>query len=167
MQWAIIFFIIFTCSQFYQIRDKKVEIKRIVDGDTLKLSSHSRVIICRLYAVDAPEMNQTNFAGQKIGQQSYEALKNLIEHKSCLLRVKAIGVYGRKICQLHCEGVGDIALFLLTHGHVIPWMASKNPMYYWHAFKALKMGHGFFKQSGFLVPKYYRQGPLVRCQSRI
>lgn len=81
----------------------------IHDGDTFKATiSNKAVIDCRIFGIDAPELNQP------WGKVSKSALIELIHQKNIRI-VKLSESYSRSVVTVECSG-RDIALELLKMG---------------------------------------------------
>lgn len=89
---------------------------RVKDGDTAVIrSTDGKVIICRLYGIDAPETAKGKRPGQPYGERSFAELKKLIEGKRVTVTTSGQQHRGREICRIYNDGL-DVNLEMVKRG---------------------------------------------------
>ena len=108
-----------------QYRYDRVELRRMVDGDTVRLDIETepgrlaRNRSCRLLRMDAPEMTERD------GEASRMALVEFLRGKKLSVEVRAVDRYGRWLIELWASGeiengsIGphNVSDWMVEHGH--------------------------------------------------
>lgn len=114
-----IFLFVFLSSFSFAFSGK---IDRIVDGDTIVISTLSESFTCRLYGIDAPEKKQT------FGNESANFLNNLLLKKIVEYEILDNDKYGRKICIIKIEDK-NVNLEILRQGFAWAYIKYLNKKY--------------------------------------
>lgn len=146
-----IFFLIFLSSFSFAFSGK---IDRIIDGDTIIISSTNESFTCRLYGIDAPEKKQT------FGKESTDFLKNLLIGKIVEYEILDGDKYGRKICIIESEDK-NINLEMLRQGFAWAYIKYLNKKYekiFLNAeLEAKSFKRGLWKKENAIPPWVFRR----------
>jgi len=90
-------------------------VARVLDGDTIELSSGEKV---RYIGIDAPELHHPRKEVQYYAQGAYQANRNLVEGKRVTLEldVEERDRYGRILAYVYVNGV-MVNEWLIAHGY--------------------------------------------------
>ncbi len=130
-------------------------LKRVKDGDTLVVANDSgNSIVCRLYAIDAPEKKQP------FGTEATGALKHILDGGTFRVNLTGDTSYGRQICVLEKEGTNvNVAMVRLGMAWVSrPYIKTPDDelLYLGAEGEARKSRRGLWEQSGPVPPWEYR-----------
>lgn len=92
-------------------------VMRVIDGDTVDLSTPTGQRRIRLFGIDAPEI------GQPSGSEARKALSSWIDGQSVVVKVIASDRHGRTVGQLFVKDI-DVSLMLIQHGWA--WHSSRH-----------------------------------------
>lgn len=102
---------------------------RVIDGDTVELSSGERV---RIYNIDAPETHKPRCPHEEtIGQGSASFLGKMLDAGGVMISRCEVGTgrckdrYGRTLATLSTRNVPDVGSVLIRKGLALPWKAGK------------------------------------------
>ncbi len=102
------------------VKDYKVvrgTVTKVIDGDTVIIRPVSgKLIKCRLYGIDAPEIPHNGNPGQPYGRAADRELKNLVLHNTVEITLTGESSYDREICIIKKMGV-DINLEMVRRGY--------------------------------------------------
>ncbi|MBI4682160.1 MAG: thermonuclease family protein [Nitrospirae bacterium] len=108
-------------------KDYKVDrgtVTKVIDGDTVIIRPVSgKLIKCRLYGIDAPEMPYDGHPGQAYGRAADRELNNLVLHTTVEITLTGESSYDREICIIKKTGV-DINREMVRHGYA--WAYRKH-----------------------------------------
>lgn len=102
---------------------------RVIDGDTVELSSEERV---RIYNIDAPEIGHARCQSELVaGQRAKVELEQLLEQRPVTIsRCEAstgrcLDKYHRTLATLRTP-IGDVGAMLVHQGLALPWEPGKE-----------------------------------------
>jgi endonuclease YncB( thermonuclease family) len=132
-------------------------VKRIKDGDTLVVANGSgNTIVCRLYAIDAPEK------AQPFGAEATGALKHILDGVTFRVNLTGDTSYGRQICVIEKEGTNvNVAIVRLGMAWVSrPYLKTPDDklLYLGAEGEARQDRRGLWEQAGPIPPWEYRRG---------
>ena len=110
MRFIILLFVLFVsniCSAEYL---ENLQIKKVVDGDTVHVFHRDETYKVRLIEIDAPEQNQP------YGESSTRFLKSLLKDGSVDVDISGTDRYGRKLGRLYWKGK-DINRSMVSEGY--------------------------------------------------
>ncbi|EAH5999069.1 thermonuclease family protein, partial [Campylobacter coli] len=127
----------------------KAQVIRVIDGDTIEISTNNKTSKIRFFGIDAPELKQ-NF-----GKQSKAALEKILKDKEVYIFSKNKDNYGRIVAIVKLKDV-DINQFLVSQGYA--WADT----YYTNAYikeqeKAQKNKLGLWKDDNPIEPYKWRK----------
>ncbi|EAH8795953.1 thermonuclease family protein, partial [Campylobacter coli] len=127
----------------------KAQVIRVIDGDTIEISTNNKTSKIRFFGIDAPELKQ-NF-----GKKSKAALEKILKDKEVYIFSKNKDNYGRIVAIVKLKDV-DINQFLVSQGYV--WADT----YYTNAYikeqeKAQKNKLGLWKDDNPIEPYKWRK----------
>ena len=130
---------------------ENLQIKKIVDGDTVHVFYQDDVYKVRLTEIDAPERNQP------FGKDSTEFLKSLLKEGKVNIDISGTDRYGRKLGRLYWKG-GDINRVLVSEGYA--WVYDDyvtDRSFYENQSKARELRKGLWKDSNSIPPWEWRK----------
>ena len=136
------------CSAEYL---ENLQIKKIVDGDTVHLFYQDETYKVRLIEIDAPERNQP------YGKDSTEYLKSLLKDGSVDVNFSGTDRYGRKLGRLYWKG-RDINRSMVSAGYA--WVYDDyvtDRSFYENQNKARNLKKGLWKESNPIEPWNWRK----------
>lgn len=94
------------------------KVMQVKDGDTVVISpiEGGQFFICRLYGIDAPEIQHPGKPGQLYGEQAAKELKNLILGQEVEVKLMGQKTYKREVCLIKHNGI-DINLEMVKRGY--------------------------------------------------
>lgn len=94
------------------------KVMQVKDGDTVVISpiEGGQFFICRLYGIDAPELQHPGKQGQPYGEQATNELKNLILGQEVEVKLTGQKTYKREVCRIKYNGI-DINLEMVKRGY--------------------------------------------------
>lgn len=102
---------------------------RVIDGDTVQLSSGERV---RIYNIDAPETHRPRCSAEGIlGSAAMAFLIAWLDHGDVSISRCEVGTgrcrdrYGRTLATLTTPNIGDVGEKLVAVGAALPWKPGK------------------------------------------
>ncbi|EAI8733131.1 thermonuclease family protein, partial [Campylobacter coli] len=127
----------------------KAQVIRVIDGDTIEISTNNKTSKIRFFGIDAPELKQ-NF-----GKKSKAALEKILKDKEVYIFSKNKDNYGRIVAIVKLKDV-DINQFLVSQGYA--WADT----YYTNAYikeqeKAQKNKLGLWKDDNPIEPYKWRK----------
>ena len=143
-----LFFLSFSCCAEYL---KNLEIKKVVDGDTLHVFYQDEVYKIRLTEIDAPERDQP------YGSNSTEYLKSLLKEGMVDVDISGTDRYGRKLGRLYWRGK-DINRELVSAGYA--WVYDQyvtDNSFYENQSKARNSKKGLWEDQNPLEPWNWRK----------
>lgn len=146
-----LFFLIFIsnfCSGEYL---ENIQIKKIIDGDTIHVFSQDELYKVRLIEIDAPEDNQP------YGGDSTDYLKFLLKQGRVDVDISGTDRYGRKLGRLYWKG-RDINREMVTAGYA--WVYDDyvtDKSFYEDQSKARKLRKGLWKDLNPIPPWKWRK----------
>ncbi len=92
-------------------------VMKVSDGDTVVVSpaQGGQFIKCRLYGIDAPEIQHEHKPGQPYGEESERDLKKLILGRDVEVEIRDKDKYGREVCVIRKDGK-DMNLEMIRRG---------------------------------------------------
>ena len=141
-------FLSFSCSAEYL---KNLEIKKVVDGDTVHVFYQDEVYKIRLTEIDAPERDQP------YGSNSTEYLKGLLKEGRVDVDISGTDRYGRKLGRLYWQGM-DINRELVSAGYA--WVYDQyvtDNSFYENQSKARNLKKGLWEDQNPLEPWNWRK----------
>ncbi|MDR2999994.1 MAG: thermonuclease family protein [Fibromonadaceae bacterium] len=81
------------------------------DGDTFKLNENGQIIKIRVFGIDAPESDQA------YGQESGNALRELIDGKQVRVRIQNKDIYGRTVGEPWLGDSLNVSLWMVQNGY--------------------------------------------------
>jgi micrococcal nuclease len=123
---GLLLLIIFT-SGFGSAPKDLYRVERVIDGDTIKLSSGERV---RYIGIDTPETKHPKKPVQYFGKEAYEANKKLVEGKKVRLEfdVQKRDRYGRLLAYVYVDDV-FVNAWLVKNGFAYSYTYPPNIKY--------------------------------------
>ncbi|EGP2598365.1 thermonuclease family protein [Campylobacter coli] len=147
----LIFALMIASVQNYIVQNPsfKAQVIRVIDGDTIEISTNNKTSKIRFFGIDAPELKQ-NF-----GKQSKAALEKILKDKEVYIFSKNKDNYGRIVAIVKLKDV-DINQFLVSQGYA--WADT----YYTNAYikeqeKAQKNKLGLWKDDNPIEPYKWRK----------
>ncbi|HEG8540010.1 TPA: thermonuclease family protein [Campylobacter coli] len=147
----LIFALMIAFVQNYIVQNPsfKAQVIRVIDGDTIEISTNNKTSKIRFFGIDAPELKQ-NF-----GKQSKAALEKILKDKEVYIFSKNKDNYGRIVAIVKLKDV-DINQFLVSQGYA--WADT----YYTNAYikeqeKAQKNKLGLWKDDNPIEPYKWRK----------
>ena len=128
-----------------------LQIKKIVDGDTVHVFHQGEVYKIRLIEIDAPERNQP------YGKDSTGYLKFLLNEGSVDVNISGTDRYGRKLGRLYWNG-RDINRAMVIAGYA--WVYDDyvtDRSFYKNQSKARDLKKGLWKESNPISPWKWRK----------
>ena len=144
----IVLFISNLCSAEYL---EDLQIKKIVDGDTVHVFHQDETYKVRLIEIDAPERNQP------YGKESTKYLKSLLKEGSVDVEISGTDRYGRKLGRLYWKG-RDINQEMVTAGYA--WVYDDyvtDKSFYENQSKARELRKGLWKDLNPTPPWKWRR----------
>ena len=135
------------CSAEYL---ENLQIKKVVDGDTVHVYYQNEIYKVRLIEIDAPERNQP------YGKDSTGYLKSLLKNGSVDVDISGTDRYGRKLGRLYWKG-RDINRAMVSAGYA--WVYDDyvtDRSFYENQGKARELKRGLWKDSSPLPPWKWR-----------
>jgi len=110
-----------------------VEIKRVVDGDTvdvmidLGFNTHVKKRV-RMYGINAPESRTRDLEEKKKGLAAKERLKEILSSDKIIMKSHGKGKYGRVLGELFVEKDQEISVnnILVREGHAKEYFGGKR-----------------------------------------
>ena len=141
--------IVFVQNYIVQNPSFKAQVIRVIDGDTIEISTNNKTSKIRFFGIDAPELKQ-NF-----GKKSKAALEKILKDKEVYIFSKNKDNYGRIVAIVKLKDV-DINQFLVSQGYA--WADT----YYTNAYikeqeKAQKNKLGIWKDDNPIEPYKWRK----------
>ena len=130
---------------------ESLQIKRVVDGDTVHVFYQDEVYKIRLTEIDAPERDQP------YGSDSTEYLKDLLKEGRVDVDISGTDRYGRKLGRLYWQGI-DINRELISAGYA--WVYDQyvtDNSFYENQSKARNLKKGLWKDQNPLEPWNWRK----------
>ncbi|ECP7323264.1 thermonuclease family protein, partial [Campylobacter coli] len=147
----LIFALMIAFVQNYIVQNPsfKAQVIRVIDGDTIEISTNNKTSKIRFFGIDAPELKQ-NF-----GKKSKAALEKILKDKEVYIFSKNKDNYGRIVAIVKLKDV-DINQFLVSQGYA--WADT----YYTNAYikeqeKAQKNKLGLWKDDNPIEPYKWRK----------
>ncbi|EAI1700844.1 thermonuclease family protein [Campylobacter coli] len=147
----LIFALMITFVQNYIVQNPsfKAQVIRVIDGDTIEISTNNKTSKIRFFGIDTPELKQ-NF-----GKKSKAALEKILKDKEVYIFSKNKDNYGRIVAIVKLKDV-DINQFLVSQGYA--WADT----YYTNAYikeqeKAQKNKLGLWKDDNPIEPYKWRK----------
>ena len=143
--------LIFSCYVCNAEYLENLQIKKIVDGDTVHVFYKEEVYKVRLTEIDAPERNQPS------GKDSTEYLKGLLAQGKVDVDISGEDRYGRKLGRLYWQG-RDINRALVSAGYA--WVYDDyvtDDSFYDDQEQARKLKKGLWKDLNPLEPWNWRK----------
>lgn len=136
-----------------------VKISKVLDGDTVEVSSGHQSWRIRLSRIDAPEKTQAFInSSADAGKDSRSCLLSLGIDRFKTLRVDGLDMYGRIL-----GDIDDLSFQLIKHGCVglYPYAKFSSEhekfIYLREMQKAKALKRGLWGKGGYLLPKKWRQ----------
>ena len=130
---------------------ESLQIKRVVDGDTVHVFCQDEVYKIRLTEIDAPERDQP------YGNNSTEYLKDLLKEGRVDVDISGTDRYGRKLGRLYWQGM-DINRELVSAGYA--WVYDQyvtDSSFYENQSKARNLKKGLWEDQNPLEPWNWRK----------
>ena len=130
---------------------ENLQIKKIVDGDTVHVFYQDDVYKVRLTEIDAPERNQP------FGKDSTEFLKSLLKEGGVDVEISGTDRYGRKLGRLYWKG-RDINREMVIAGYA--WVYDDyvtDKSFYENQSKARELKKGLWKDLSAVPPWEWRK----------
>ncbi|MDC0073151.1 thermonuclease family protein [Gammaproteobacteria bacterium] len=130
---------------------ENLQIKKIVDGDTVHVFYQDDVYKVRLTEIDAPERNQP------FGKDSTEFLISLLKEGKVNIDISGTDRYGRKLGRLYWKG-RDINQEMVIAGYA--WVYDDyvtDKSFYENQSKARELRKGLWKDSNSIPPWEWRK----------
>ncbi|MEW6601512.1 MAG: thermonuclease family protein [Nitrospirota bacterium] len=150
------FLIILLCCAFASADAEGNEVVRgtvikVIDGDTVIVRPYSgKLLKCRLYGVDAPEIPHDGKPGEPYGRAAERELINLVLNSSAEITLTGDSSYDREICIIRKMGV-DVNLEMINRGYARVYRkflkAPYASRYIEAETEARKMRRGLWRQS--------------------
>lgn len=99
-------------SQPYLSRTSRVTVYRVIDGDTLQLSSREKI---RLATINAPEMSDAD------GKASRQALLKLVQGQVLTVEREGFDPYGRTLARLYLPDGREVGAVMIEKKMATPW----------------------------------------------
>ena len=144
----IVLFISNLCSAEYL---EDLQIKKVVDGDTVHIFHQDETYKVRLIEIDAPERNQP------YGKESTKYLKSLLKEGSVNVDISGTDRYGRKLGRLYWKG-RDINREMVTAGYA--WVYDDyvtDRSFYKNQSEARELKKGLWKDLNSVPPWNWRK----------
>ena len=145
--FLLLFFFNFCFAEYVD----NLQIKKIVDGDTVYVFHQGEVYKVRLIEIDAPERNQP------YGRDSTDYLKFLLNEGRVDVDIFGTDRYGRKLGRLYWKG-RDINREMVNAGYA--WVYDDyvtDRSFYENQSKARELKKGFWKDSNSIPPWEWRK----------
>lgn len=97
--------------------------ERVTDGDTIIYPQGA----CRLLGIDAPERGRGKAAGQPLGEEAFQALRDEIMRGQTTVLVYGIDRYGRMLCWVIDSNGYAVNLWLVESGMGETYMLDRSP----------------------------------------
>lgn len=96
----------------------KASVIQVKDGDTIVVlpAEGGQAFTCRLYGIDAPEVEHGNTPGQPYGEEAKRELKRLILGKTVTIKTTGGKTYNREVCIIYLDST-DINLEMVKRGY--------------------------------------------------
>ncbi len=136
----------------------EVEIKEILDGDTLVVKKGSYTWKVRLSKIDAPELGQAFLSGGDAGKKSTECLRRTLKKHHLILEIEHFDMYRRILGDM-----GELTLDLVESGcaPLYPYSRFKSRKEKGVFLRALKKARhlrkGLWAHGGFRRPNLWRK----------
>ncbi len=147
-----------------------VRMEKVLDGDTVKVSSGNYLLKLRLSRIDSPEKGQP-FLGSSKGDAGVFASdcfkKTIGNKKDFTLRLERFDIYGRML-----GDIDELSLRLIQNGcaSLYPMAEFSSRQEKWIYLKAIKTAKenrvGLWSRGGYEVPKSWRK-KYLRFSKRI
>lgn len=123
---------------------------RIVDGDTIKVSTPIGVDTVRLYRIDTPEKRQP------YGTVSTQELKNLTKGKKIVIVSRGRGSFGRLLGEIHLIG-SSVNQSIVENGHAHVYKTNQDKNLLKAQQKAIDNQLGLWKNKLVVYPWEFRK----------
>jgi len=112
---VVTFIIPLYARQHTHLKGKVMQVK---DGDTVVIAPEEggAFFTCRLYGIDAPEVEHRGKPGQPFGEEARKELKKLILGQTVEVELTGAKTYHREVCIIYKEGL-NINLELVKRGY--------------------------------------------------
>lgn len=137
----------------------KVQVIRVLDGDTIKVQMGRREVIVRISSIDAPELNQTcqGPSGQVlVGEMAKKQLTGLLK-PTIAVEILGTDLYGRTLARI------PQALQMVENGWALPYQRAyfssiEEKGHYLSAFyRAYRKQRGMWVCEKLMNPLFYRK----------
>ena len=145
--FLLLFFSNFCFAEYVE----NLQIKKIVDGDTVHVFHQDETYKVRLIEIDAPERNQP------YGKDSTDYLKLLLNEGKVDVEISGTDRYGRKLGRLYWKG-RDINREMVTAGYA--WVYDDyvtDKSFYENQSKARELRKGLWKDLNSIPPWVWRR----------
>ena len=145
--FLLLFFSNFCFAEYVE----NLQIKKIVDGDTVHVFHQDETYKVRLIEIDAPERNQP------YGKDSTDYLKLLLNEGKVDVEISGTDRYGRKLGRLYWKG-RDINREMVTAGYA--WVYDDyvtDRSFYENQSEARELKKGLWKDSSPIPPWEWRK----------
>ena len=108
-----------------------MEVKRIIDGDTIVVNINGRSEKVRLIGVDAPEINQQQQSADRFGQEAAKYLQQMLDGRIVRLSFDTSSKdrYGRHLAYVYTDGGRFINFEMVKAGYAKAMTVPPNVKY--------------------------------------
>ena len=143
-------------------KEKRYQVIRVYDGDTLQVGKDNQRIIIRMAGIDAPETGFEGRPGQPYSRKAKHYLEKWVKHEKILIKGYGKGGYGRQLAEVFVDST-NINLEMIRAGYAEVYSGKlpetlDSTLYYDAQTQARKKRKGMWRQGqAYKSPRIWRK----------
>lgn len=109
--WLLLYVLLVSCGFSSAQTIKSVQVRKIIDGDTIMVATAVEDVKVRLWGIDTPEYRQP------YSQAAKKVTRKLLQNATVDLLVKDLDDYGRMVAVVNMEGGESVNELLVKSGY--------------------------------------------------